>query len=69
MKKEDKILICELFYGKQMTVADISKETGIDVPKISYALTEILIFRNPDLYVNECIIKQSKINDLSISND
>ena len=63
MDKETKVLVCEMFYGKQMTIADISRAIGEDVQKISYALTEILVFRNPDLYINECIFKQSKIND------
>ncbi|MNK78053.1 hypothetical protein D3C87_976710 [compost metagenome] len=63
MDKETKILICEMYYGQQMTIADISTATGEGVNKISYMLTSVLVFRNPDLYENECLIKQSKIND------
>lgn len=63
MDKETKALICEMYFGKQMTLSDISRATGQDVGKISYMLTSVLVFRNPDLYVNECIILQSKIND------
>lgn len=63
MDKETKILICEMYYGKQMTIADITRATGEEGNKISYMLTSVLVFRNPDLYENECIIKQSKIND------
>lgn len=63
MDKETKVLICEMYYGEQMTIADISRATGQDGNKISYMLTSVLVFRNPDLYINECITKKSIIND------